>query len=150
MGSLEKYAFTWSPKGTTYDPDIKNNEIIYDIFRRWRHAMEFMITPELNKNGNIHYHGIIAIRDKIAWYKRLLPELKRKGFVLIKSIDDYDKWFAYIKKDYEVKKAVFTQYEITQDTIPKRTKAKPCPDLEYGCPILSALQVGASKAQSKQ
>lgn len=75
--TLVKYAFTWSPKGVTYDPQTKYNEHIFDVFNKWRRALEFAIYPELNNNGNIHYHGIIQIRDKIAWYKRLLPFVKK-------------------------------------------------------------------------
>lgn len=132
----EWYAITWSPKGTTYDPQTKYNEHIYDVFNKWAKALNFAIFPELNNNGNIHYHGVIRIIDKIAWYRRLLPLVKHKGFVLIKRIDNWEKWTTYITKDVDINKILFDPYPLTTNNLPKRTRQRPTPDLDYEIGIL--------------
>lgn len=132
----DSYAITWSPSGTTYDPQTKYNEHIYDVFIKWRRALVFAMYPELNHNGNIHYHGIITVLDKIAWYKRLLPQMKRKGFVVIKKMGTPAKWMEYITKDKTINETLFTPYPLTKEQLPKNTKQKPTPDLDYSTGIL--------------
>lgn len=102
IDNLEPLAFTWSPKKSTRQAkwgliwDIENYFIDFTLC-----CKSAIIMPELNKNGNLHYHGTIVIKDKIKWYKVILPKLKKDGFVLIKSIDDMQKWTEYINKTKE-------------------------------------------------
>ena len=52
-------------------------------------------------SGNIHYHGLFSISDKIKWYKSVLPTLKRNGYVkVVKVVEKHrDKWVKYIVKE---------------------------------------------------
>jgi hypothetical protein len=62
---------------------------------------ECKIYPEVTLAGNIHYHGLFNISDKIKWYKSVLPTLKRNGFVkVVKVVERHrDKWVRYIVKE---------------------------------------------------
>lgn len=133
LENIQLLALTWVPRGETYDPQRKFEQHQYEIFVKWRSpAVRFEIYPELTLAGNIHYHGIVQVLDKIAWYKRLLPAMKKKGFVKIKQIDNLEKWYKYIKKEYEENQKIFNPIPLMNSNIPKRTKEKPTPDLDYG------------------
>lgn len=132
------YALTWAPRGTTIDPLTKYYEYIESIFRKWRPALDFAIYPELNASGNIHYHACMTVLDKIAWYRRLLPQLKRKGFVCIRKITS-DKWKEYCEKDRETFSKVFIPYPLTPQNFPRKVKEKHKPDLDYGIGIMKFL-----------
>lgn len=102
-GSLDlatSIAFTWSPNPKIFkgiSPNFQFHDTLPYI-KQLRTCSSFIIYPELNKQGNIHYHGLIHIMDKVKWYKKVLPTLKYKGFVLIKSKID-EGWLKYIEKE---------------------------------------------------
>lgn len=109
-GSLEMpmYAFTLSPSPEyirARTPMAQFQELLPYICRM-KQSCAGVITPELNLNGNIHFHGSILIKDKIKFYKHTLPMLKKVGFCLMRRIDDMSKWTEYIKKDIEVMKGI--------------------------------------------
>lgn len=98
MGSL---AFTWAPNPKIFggiNPIYQHNDCM-PLIRNMSKCCEYKIYPELTTQGNIHYHGIIDVFDKVKWFKSVLPKLKYNGHVLIKEIFDYDKWNDYISKD---------------------------------------------------
>lgn len=115
-GSL---AFTWSPDPKRFK-GVRPEYQLYDtlpIIRLLRQCSKsFIIYPELNIQGNIHYHGIIDISDKIKWHKKVLPSFKFHGFVVLKTIFDLNQWNDYIKKDREVMKDIInTELPLTCD-----------------------------------
>lgn len=66
-------------------------------------STEYLLVPEWRTNtGEIHYHGIILVKDKVKWFKETLPALKSLGFEKIKNIDWIEKWIDYIVKEAEV------------------------------------------------
>lgn len=108
MGSLEKnsetIAFTWSPNPKKFlgiDPKYQLMDTIMFISDLHHCSNNFIIYPELNSNGRIHYHGKIQISDKYKWFKKILPTFKYNGFVLIKTDID-QKWDEYISKDKDL------------------------------------------------
>lgn len=87
-------------------------------------SKHFIIYPEFDKSGRLHYHGIIRIIDKIKWYKSVLPTLRRSlGFCDIKTIGstmrDKLQVLYYIKKEWMVTKKVLN---IDEPIIPKHRR----------------------------
>jgi len=64
-----------------------------------RCCKKIIIYPEFAASGRLHCHGIIWVSDMIKWHKSVRPLLKRNGMLLVKEIDDIDKWVDYIIKD---------------------------------------------------
>lgn len=96
----ELLALTWSPKKQTVDPIYGLTDFIDKYFVAWCDVMHTCdIYPELNINGALHFHAVICIKDKVKWYKSLLPRLKYDGFVQIKTIFDINGWIEYLNKD---------------------------------------------------
>ena len=91
-------AFTWSPKKIPVIDTFLQYCATISLIRNLDKCAKYRMYPELNKNGNIHYHGIIHVTDKVKWYKSVLPQFKYNGFVLIKSHPDQG-WLDYINKD---------------------------------------------------
>lgn len=86
------------PWGTT--PKDQFNTSIYEVIRGLKATCShFEISPECMGNGNIHYHITLILRDRIKWFKQVLPRFKRNGHVCIKSCDDPEGWRAYCTKD---------------------------------------------------
>lgn len=75
--------------------EILHKSTIFQLWPEWRMT-----------NGSIHYHGTICIVDKLKWLKATLPSLKRQGFIMIKKIDNMEKWITYCKKEQEVAEGV--------------------------------------------
>lgn len=66
-------------------------------------AADFCIVPEYrDTNGSIHYHGIVIIKDTFIWQKCVLPLLKNMGHILLKRIDNMERWVKYFLKDAEL------------------------------------------------
>lgn len=61
------------------------------------------LVVELTKSYNIHAHGFICARSKIA--KRYIHDKFRKristGFIYLKPIDNHDVWLKYVTKNIE-------------------------------------------------
>lgn len=60
------------------------------------------IYPELTRQGDIHYHLSLNIKDKIKWFKKCLPSFKKNGYVLVKPVFDLSDWLKYCLKDNEM------------------------------------------------
>lgn len=96
-----KLAFTWVPNPKRFvgtHPKYQFNDTVLFIEQMRNSCDYFKILPELTINGNIHFHGTIQIKDKVKWYRQMLPKLKYNGFVLLKDNPD-DNWDKYIMKD---------------------------------------------------
>lgn len=90
------YTFTLSKIGPYLDR----------VCKKWK------LYPELNGSGGLHWHGIVWIKNKVAWYHFLHWYNKALGFVLLKdmfAINDGEQWGVsnkrdwtwYIQKDWE-------------------------------------------------
>lgn len=78
------YFFTLSPKQLGNKQHLNYAEHIWDYFFDVHQVLDkFCIIPELNGNGNIHYHGWFSIKDKYRYYRFWLPRMKSLGFVKI-------------------------------------------------------------------
>lgn len=102
--SDQVYCFTWCPNSTFHVmPTGQQFKETFKLLRKIRYSLEghYKIYPELTINGNIHYHGMFAIKNKVHWFKTSLPLLKRYGFVRVDKVKPKikDKWQRYIQKD---------------------------------------------------
>lgn len=103
-------AITWVPNPNTllkrmYSPTKQLDACKY-LLDKLNKCTTYQMYPEMTLAGNIHFHGLIEITDKIKWYKSVYPTLKRNGFVLVKSNVDQG-WIDYIRKDSETMKQLF-------------------------------------------
>jgi len=70
-----------------------------------RCSKEFILSPELTDDGNIHYHATVWIHDLVKWHKSILPSFRRNGFTKVKSRVDCN-WTKYVIKDVENMEAI--------------------------------------------
>lgn len=106
---MESLAFTWSPdpkKFTGVNPVFQFNETLPFIRLLMSCSDDFSAYPELNLNGNIHWHAEVRLSDKVKWFKKVLPKFKYNGFVYIKKVFDKEKWDIYIQKDMPIMEMV--------------------------------------------
>ncbi len=105
-------ALTWSPNNKLNTPDPV---FCYDnqaqFFGGWHRYMDYIICPEIGDTGHFHWHMVIHVKDKIKWYKKLLPELRYKGYVLIKTRVDSG-WAVYMTKDEDQMKSILQQHVV--------------------------------------
>lgn len=82
----------------------------------------FILFPEVDLQGRLHYHGVIKIDDQTKWYKSVLPYIRGTlGFVLLKPLKtttDMLKWNIYSMKNWASMKDIFIEPIII--TKPKR------------------------------
>lgn len=91
------------PLHKQYASDIYN--VLADLDRC---CCTFCVVPELNKNGQIHYHGWFQVTDYIKYYKSTLRKLTKLGFCKIVIAKDYKKALKeYYKKDIDIYPEVY-------------------------------------------
>lgn len=91
-------AFTFSPKAPFIDPNMQFSAHL-ERLKVLKKSTLFILIPELDTNGRLHFHGIIKIVDSVKFYKQSLPTVKYGGFTLIKH-NPNDKWVEYCLKEY--------------------------------------------------
>lgn len=91
-------------------------------FQVLHQSCDFQLNVELTHANCIHLHGLISIRDSHVYHNTTYPLLKSYGHVLIKSIDNMEKWLAYCEKEQKEIKAVFParfKFPLTNDNYPQ-------------------------------
>lgn len=121
-------AFTWSPDPSLfykiYEPE-RQHQSCYSYLYNLRLCSNFLLSLELTQQGNIHYHALIRLTDKVKWYKKVLPTFRKNGNVKIKTGNTNSKWIEYICKDKKIYEKVFNlKLPLTINDFPKLTKAK--------------------------
>lgn len=99
-------------------------------------SKRFIIYPEFDVAGRLHYHAIINIHDKVKWYKAILPTFRRMlGFCdvkVIKTFLDKLRVLNYIRKDWYITSNVL---KLERPIMPQHRKlvihVNTC-DLDYG------------------
>lgn len=110
-------AWTWSPQPHDGTPSEQFNRYLTTLRTLKQCCEKYALYCELNKSGYLHFHGTLQIKDKIRWYKTILPSMRRFGFVLIKPRPD-EGWGAYISKEAELMSELLEmELPITQDHI---------------------------------
>lgn len=75
-----------------------------------RCSKHYMIYPEFDIKGRLHYHGLIYISDPMKWYKQILPMFRKIGFVDVQIIgrtfENKLNVLLYIRKHWMVTKDI--------------------------------------------
>lgn len=99
---LDMVALTISP------PDVKHLSVdkILILHKRVLSKVKstFMLYPELDASGRLHYHGVIQKTIKL---KEDLEKIKQLGFIKVKPISDYSGWMKYCSKEWKITKKAF-------------------------------------------
>lgn len=102
-------AITWSPNlkkfGNPISVQMQYSRTFDKILKLLSCCDMVCIYPELNNNGDIHYHGTIHVCKTVTWYKSVLPTLKHNGFVVIKK-NPNEGWMNYQSKDKELMESI--------------------------------------------
>lgn len=108
QNDTDYYLFTFSPKGITLNTTYMYMDHINSYFWSWHKCMEkFEVNPELNSNGNLHYHGYYKVKDRFKWFKKVLPKMKYNGMWRTERIHtDFEKSMIYPRKDRELMEKV--------------------------------------------
>lgn len=139
-GTYQKIAITISPPDRTG----KYNRLEgiyradkYDLNRKLRLCSKyFILYPETDLQGRLHYHGILKIDDHIKFYKKVLPYIKHSlGFVMLKPLKNHKdnmNWLIYSMKNWPSMRDLFIEPIII--TKPKNIKKynNTQRDLDYG------------------
>lgn len=72
---------------------------------------DFQCWPEFRLDGSIHYHAIINVQNKVAYFKFVLPKLKLIGYykaLPIRTTKDLFRILEYCMKDESVNEQLLT------------------------------------------
>lgn len=93
----------------TWSPDPKNHKGIHSPKKQYavyehvidnlKYACRGIVVAEFNLANNIHYHMMLKVENTVRWRAKLVPEMKRYGFVQIVAIKNYMKCKEYLLKD---------------------------------------------------
>lgn len=76
------------------------------IYKHFKNIGDYVIYPEMHASGNIHWHGTMAIHDRIKYYKTLGTFQGEIGFVTMVEIDDQQGWDDYCNKDINLMREI--------------------------------------------
>lgn len=94
-------ALTISPPKRTGVPSFHYRDDLEKLRCIRRCSRRFIIYPEFDLQGRLHYHGTVHIHDKIKWFKSVLPSFEKMGFVKVK-LDPNLAWTVYQSKSFGV------------------------------------------------
>lgn len=84
-------------------------------------SVDYLVSPEFTHGGNIHYHIIFSfesVNQMEYFYLKILPAMRRDGFIKIVTIKNMAKCQEYIRKDI-----IFIQnlLQMKEGTLPLRS-----------------------------
>ena len=130
--------FTWCPIPAFHSGSSEQQlqETLPIVQKLAKCTSDCVIYPELTLQGNIHYHALFKITDKVKWFKSVLPTFKRNGFVKVVACNENhkDKWLSYIRKEAEVMIPILslTEEQFTKEKGLNLTFKKPVPKGSIG------------------
>lgn len=76
-----------------------------EVYRQLKQQLDkmgisYVVIPEFTLRGDIHFHGVINVIDKVKYTKNQW-KLNDLGHHLLKYIDNQDEWIKYCLKDQE-------------------------------------------------
>lgn len=105
--NLIKLALTISP------PDINYMTTLEILNRHLRYLSrikcKFLLYPELDKTGRLHYHGYLYKSD--INFKQDIEQLKKIGYIKIKDICNDKGWLKYCRKEWKTTKKLLHRKE---------------------------------------
>lgn len=110
---IQKLALTISPPRRDCYNRFKNpNRFLYlddkiqiQSILKYNKIGGFILYPELDSKGRLHYHGIIRLdsNEKVRFHKHAIHKLRQIGFVDIKPLKTFEdnlRWSLYMKKEW--------------------------------------------------
>jgi len=107
------YLITFSPSSDSKNPSYSYMDHYSRFFFSWDKCMkDYELNMELQPGtGRAHWHGYFILKDKVKWYKAVLPRLKYNGFVKINKVtDNLDKAMEYCRKDRKLMELIIKNY----------------------------------------
>lgn len=89
-----------NPLRAVYDDDLV---IIRKALNRC--STDYLIYPELDITGRLHYHGIVTINNMTNWKSTSSVQLKTIGYINIKP-NPSEGWDRYITKEWDQTKSI--------------------------------------------
>lgn len=110
---MQKIAITISPPPRTLYRDTKNpyqfqflddKLIITQVFK-YNRIKSFIIYPEFDSKGRLHYHGILNLNhnELVRFHKHAIHKLRKLGFIDISPINAFSnnlRQIVYMSKDW--------------------------------------------------
>lgn len=99
------YALTVSPPRRDRSPEYLYNGDKPVLIRQLNRCSEhYILYPEFDPNGRLHYHGVVKLTSKMSWgfVKSTIESLI--GFCCLKQIKTHGEhigWLNYCRKDYD-------------------------------------------------
>lgn len=101
----------------TFSPPTSNNTPKFDHYNYYMQILKiikpstcrFVMYPEIDKSGRLHYHGILHVKDEIRLYKDTFPKLRKMGFIKVKQMKTFMSilgWLTYCMKEWPKTKLV--------------------------------------------
>lgn len=107
------YAFTINlsdPYQYWKDPDRMEKSIRYYKKVLSSQHYEYKLYIEVSSTGRIHGHGYIWINDPYNFCLFDVPQLVEKATIVIKEVDDVDKWESYIIKQSHIVRKIIHRF----------------------------------------
>lgn len=113
-----------NPQQKVYDSD----KLIFGIIFRNMRLKNWILWPELDSRGRLHYHGTLYMNKTILtrWYKYGKPKCEMIGFVDCRLTQGPIEWHIYCKKQWSFTKDVLElDYPMTKiNLLSKKEKLK--------------------------
>lgn len=116
----ELYTFSFNPEEQPlfekfYKMKLNNlkdwSQQMYNILISLKYA-EVECVLECSRQGRLHYHGWIMIKDPIEFYLKDLKKLKHYGTYEIDYIKDDEVWSTYVYKQMKHMKSFCDKYDM--------------------------------------
>lgn len=97
---------------------------------------KYILYPELDIKGRLHYHGMICINDPIKWRKSVYDTIRYNlGYCHVKKLNNFKeilRWLMYCQKEYAITWQVLEEREPIIPKKPRKIKFRDHPELDGG------------------
>lgn len=101
------YALTVSPPHRNRSPRyLYNSDSPYLIRQLNRCSDHYILYPEFDDKGRLHYHGVVRINNKMSWGFVKYNIDSALGYTCLKPLEtniDHIRWLLYCRKEYDSK-----------------------------------------------
>lgn len=91
------------------------DEALKVLTREFGNSCDALIFPELTLNGRIHFHGVIKVVDRAAYFRSIARLKYKLGHNLFKLIDNVEKWKLYCLKDVATMERILRNTDIAKE-----------------------------------
>lgn len=110
-----------NPLRSVYEDDLQVIRLALN-----RVSVDYIVYPELDITGRLHYHGKLTINNMTNWKSYSATKLKTIGFINMKP-NPTEGWDKYMTKEWDQTKTILQISEpITYAPLKRGRKSKPC------------------------